>query len=86
MAKKKVVEQKTVEKKPVTPSVICDVLDGKYGFEAGKERNAALKADGINPSVVTKRLNELKKLTDKLRPIFDEAGEYAGCLMLMLDE
>lgn len=84
MATKKTVKKEIV-KKPVTPEVLCDVINGKYGAEAGKERNDALRADGINPSIVTKHLNELKKLADQMKPLFDAAGEYAGCLMMLLD-
>ena len=77
--------KKEIIKKPVTPDVICDVLNGKYGAEPGKERNDALRADGINPSIVTKHLNELEKLAEQMKPLFDAAGEYAGCLMMLLD-
>lgn len=85
MGKKKITKTEKVVKKPVTPDVICDVLNGKYGSEEGKERNDALRADGINPSVVTKRINELKKLAEEMKPLFNAAGEYAGCLMLLID-
>lgn len=86
---KKTTTKKTVAKKPVkkevkhiTPSVIYDVLHGKYGGEG--ERNRKLTAAGYSPSAVTKKLNDLKRLVEELKPIQKKAGDFYGCLLSMV--
>ena len=71
-------------KKSVTPVVVYDVLCGKYG--APEERNAKLKAAGYSPSVVTKKINELTKLAEQIKPLTDRAGGYYGCLRVLLEK
>lgn len=88
---KKNTEKKTPVKKPakkevkhITPDVIYDVLDGKYGTEG--ERNRKLTAAGYSPSAVTKKLNDLAKLVEELEPIKTKAGKYYGCLLAMVSD
>lgn len=88
---KKAVEKKAsakkVEKKDVrhiTPELIYDVLHGKYGAEG--ERNRHLTAAGYNPSAVTKKINELKKLAAEVAPIKEKTGDYFGSLLFILDD
>jgi len=70
------------EVKHITPTLICDVLNGKYGAEG--ERNIKLTAEGYNPSAVTRKINELKKLAEELKPIQKKAGVYYDCLNRLL--
>lgn len=81
---KKSVATKSAKKevKHITPSVIYDVLHGKYGNEG--ERNRKLTAAGYSPSAVTKKLNDLKKLVEELKPIQEKAGAFYGCLLSMV--
>lgn len=81
----------TKAKKPVkkevvhiTPALILDVLQGKYGGEG--ERNRKLLAAGYNPSAVTKKVNALKKLAEKLQPIKEAAGDYYACLLFLMGD
>ena len=71
------------EVKHVTPELIHDVLNGKYGNES--ERGRKLTAAGYNPSAVTKKINDLKKLAEQLKPIKEKAGAYYECLLCVLD-
>ena len=72
------------EVKHVTPALISDVLNGKYGTES--ERGCKLTAAGYNPSAVTKKINDLKKLAEQLKPIKEKAGAYYECLLCVLDD
>lgn len=76
MATKK--NTKKVESKSVTPELICEVLDGKWGDE--KERSAKLKAAGYAPSVVTKKIKKLQTIAIEFAPIIKELGDYVKCL------
>lgn len=67
------------EVKHVTPELITDVISGKYGEEG--QRNVKLTAAGYNPSAVTKKLNDLKKLAAELNPIKEKAGAYWEILL-----
>lgn len=71
-------------KKSVTPELIYDVLHGKYGPEG--ERNRRLTAEGYSPSAVTKKINDLTKLAEHVKPLKDKAGDYFGCLLMMLEK
>jgi len=82
MATKKTLKKKEV--KHITPELIYDVLHGKYGQEG--ERNIRLTAAGYSPSAVTKKINQLKALAEKMAPIKKEAGIYYGCLFCILDD
>ena len=90
MATKNATKKKTVkttktapkkEVKHITPELIADVRAGVYGTEG--ERSRKLTAAGYNPSAVTKKLNELKKLVPELKVIFDKAGAYSDVLTKM---
>lgn len=70
------------EVKHITPALICDVLNGKYGAEG--KRNIKLIAEGYSPSTVTRKINELKKLAVELEPIRKKAGNYYSCLLAMM--
>lgn len=72
------------EKKTVSPEVIYDVLHGKYG--APEERNAKLRAAGFNPSIVTKKINDLTKLAEQIKPLKEKAGDFFGCVLCILDD
>ena len=74
--------KKATEKKSVTPELITKVLRGEYG--APEERSAKLKAEGYNPSVVTKKINDLAKLADQIRPLTEKVGDYGECLLILL--
>lgn len=67
------------EPKKITPELLYKVLDGVYGDP--KVRGKKLRESGYNPSVVTKKLNELGKIAEKLKPILDESGEYISIVM-----
>lgn len=85
--KKQVIKKAPVKKKVVhiSPELICAVLNGEFGPEG--ERNRKLTAAGYNPSAVTKKINDLKKLAAELKPIADKAGDYYGILLgLVLDQ
>ena len=75
-------EQKK-EVKHVTPELIMDVLNGKYGAEG--ERNIKLTAAGYSPSAVTKKLNELKKIQEETEAIMKKAGLYFGVVLAMME-
>ena len=68
----------------MTPELIYDVLHWKYGCEG--ERNINFTAAGYNPSAVTKKINDLKKMVEQMKPIKEKVGEYYGCLLCMLDD
>lgn len=81
MATKKAETKKATAKKNVkhvTPELIRDVLNGKYGAEG--ERNRKLVAEGYNPSAVTKKINDLKKMAEDFKPLIERVGDYYGCL------
>ena len=72
------------EVKHITPDLIFDVLHGVYGAEG--ERNIKLTAAGYNPSAVIKKINELNKLAEELRPIKEKSGAYYRCVFALLDK
>ena len=89
MATKKVTNTETKKKTPakkevkhITPELIYEVLHGKYGDE--NERKIKLTAAGYNPSAVTKKINELKKIAEEIKPLKEKAGDYYGCLFAMM--
>lgn len=68
---------------PVTPKVISEVLENKYG--TGAARSANLKAAGYNPTEIQKKINQLNDIAiKKLKPIKTEVGEYWNCLLDLL--
>ena len=84
--KKAAPEKKATKKVPVknevkhiTPELIKDVLDGKYGPEG--ERNHKLLAAGYSPSAVTKKLRALEKMADEVRPVIEKSGDYWALLV-----
>lgn len=69
--------------KPVTPVVVSDVLDDKYG--KGASRIANLTAAGYNPVDVQKKINELNDIAiKKVKPIKAQVGDYWDCLLDLL--
>ena len=65
--------------KPVTPAIVRDVIDGKYG--TGNSRSLALRNEGYDPTEVQNKINELYKLSKELEPIKKKAGEYFDCVL-----
>lgn len=69
--------------KPVTPAVVSDVLDDKYG--KGASRISNLTAAGYNPADVQKKINELNDIAiKKVKPIKAQVGDYWDCLLDLL--
>jgi len=60
--------------KQVTPQLIIDIIDGKYGN--GLTRKTALINAGYNAEEVQKKVNELYELSKELDPVKKKAGEY----------
>lgn len=60
--------------KPITPQLICDIIDGKYGN--GNARKIALANEGYNPEEVQKKVNELYSIAKELEPFKKKAGEF----------
>lgn len=67
---------------PVTPSLVLEVLDGKYG--TGASRVANLKAAGYNPEQVQKKINELYIIAHDIKKFQPKVGEYWGCVLKLL--
>ena len=86
MATKKTEKKTPVKKevKHITPELIFDVLHGKYGNE--DERKIKLTAAGYSPSAVTKKINDLKKVAEELKPIREKAGDYWGCVFCLIEK
>ncbi len=58
----------------VTPQLIIDIIDGKYGN--GLTRKTALINAGYNAEEVQKKVNELYALSKELDPVKKKAGEF----------
>lgn len=81
MATKKKVEAKKPEPQKISSILISEVLCGKWG--EGKERNEALRQAGYNPSLVTKKINELRKVFEANAEMFIGLGDYVYCITLL---
>lgn len=68
--------------KPITPELISDVIIGRYGI--GNARVVALANAGYNAVDVQKKINELYKISQSVKPIKDKAGEYWECVLKFL--
>ena len=60
--------------KPITPELICDIIAGKYGNGAARKTN--LINNGYDADAVQKKVNDLYKLSQELKPFKDKAGEF----------
>lgn len=69
----------TATYKPITPSLINDVIDGKYG--TGNARTLALRNEGYDPTAVQTKVNELYKISKELDPIKKKGGEFFECIL-----
>ena len=74
--------KKKVEKKPdpqkISPDLISEVLRGQWG--EGKARNEELRKAGYNPSLVTKKINELRRSFEANAEMFIGLGDYVDCM------
>lgn len=68
--------------KPVDPTVIMDVLEGKYG--AGAVRTLKLTEKGYNAVDVQKKINELYALSKDVSKYKTKAGDYWDCVLKLL--
>ena len=68
---------------PISPALIADVLDDKYGSGAAREAN--LRKAGYDPAEVRKKINELNDIAiKKVKPIKNSVGDYWNCLLDLL--
>jgi flagellum-specific peptidoglycan hydrolase FlgJ len=65
--------------KVVTPKLISDVIDGKYG--TGNSRTVALANEGYNAVEVQQKINELYKISKEVKKYKDQTGEYFECIL-----
>lgn len=68
--------------RPITPQLISDVIDLKYGN--GNARIIALTNEGYNAEEVRKKVNEVYKLSKELEPFKNKCGEYFECVLKFL--
>ena len=68
--------------KPITPQLISDVIDLKYGN--GNARVIALTNAGYDPIEVQKKVNEVYKFSKELEPFKKKFGEYFECVLKFL--
>ena len=71
-----------IQFKPITPQLISDVIDLKYG--SGNARVIALTNEGYDAEAVRKKVNELYKLSKELEPFKNKCGEYFECVLKFL--
>ena len=67
------------ELKPADPTVVADVLAGRYGI--GNERYKALTAAGYDPDSVQKKINELYVVAAKVKPIVADNMDYLNSII-----
>ena len=65
-------------KKKVSPQVIADVLDNKYGIK--DERRRKLSAAGYDPDEVQAKINELYGIAGKVKPTLSGNLDYLDCI------
>lgn len=68
--------------RPITPELISDVIDLKYGN--GNARILNLTNEGYDPIEVQKKVNEVYKLSKELEPLKKKCGEYFECVLKFL--
>lgn len=68
--------------RPITPELISDVIDLKYGN--GNARILNLTNEGYDPIEVQKKVNEVYKLSKELEPFKKKCGEYFECVLKFL--
>ena len=68
--------------RPITPQLISDVIDLKYG--SGNARILNLTNEGYDPIEVQKKVNEVYKLSKELEPFKKKCGEYFECVLKFL--
>lgn len=74
-------ESTTIEvtvKRKLSPKVIADVLDGKYGI--GPARKRKLARAGYNPDEVQSKINELYNLAEKIKMEVGKNKNYADLI------
>ena len=69
-----VISEETPNNKPVSPDIVQEVLDGKFGN--GRTRESRLKDLGYNPVEVQRKVNEVITCTEALFHIKKELGDY----------
>jgi len=72
----------SVSFRPITPQLISDVIDLKYG--SGNARILNLTNEGYDPIEVQKKVNEAYKLSKELEPFKKKCGEYFECVLKFL--
>lgn len=72
----------SVSFRPITPQLISDVIDLKYG--SGNARILNLTNEGYDPIEVQKKVNEVYKLSKELEPFKKKCGEYFECVLKFL--
>ena len=68
--------------KAITPEIILDVIDGKYG--TGNSRTVALANAGYNAVEVQKKINELYKISQEVKKYKEKTGEFWECVLKFL--
>ena len=68
--------------KPVTPEIVGDVIDGRYG--TGNSRTVALANAGYNAVEVQKKINELYKISQEVKKYKEKTGEFWECVLKFL--
>lgn len=68
--------------KPITPKLIGDVIDRKYGD--GNSRTVALAKEGYNAVEVQQKINELYKISQEVKKYKDKTGDYFECVLKFL--
>ena len=68
--------------KAITPEVVSDVIDGRYG--TGNSRTVALANAGYNAVDVQKKVNELYKVSQEVQKFKDKVGEFWECVLKFL--
>lgn len=68
--------------KPITPKLISDVIDRKYGD--GNSRTVALANEGYNAVEVQQKINELYKISQEVKKYKDKTGDYFECVLKFL--
>ncbi len=66
----------------ITPKLISDVIDGKYGD--GNSRTIALARAGYNAVEVQQRINDLYKISQEVKKYKDKTGDYFECVLKFL--
>lgn len=64
--------------KPITPDLVSKVIEGIFGNSEARKAN--LRAEGYDPVEVQKKVNELYKLAQELKPFKVKCGEYFECV------